>query len=103
MASAMRSPKDLIWAIRACLAEDFTQELGQFGWRADVPEESVLGGALQFQSSLLVKWIRRRDQNRFAESIDGKDAPAPARLPWESARDVDIHVVLFQRQITEPR
>src|SRR6266540_2295419 len=58
------------------LADDFFDDFEQFGGMHQVPNQSLLGGFLQFERGLLVEGIGRGNEYRFAHAVEEKHAPA---------------------------
>src|SRR5664280_1206130 len=95
-ASAMRSPNDLTLAM--ALTERGAEVGDQVGGRRQIPQQPVRGGFSQILHCLLIKRIGGCHQNGFAHPVERQHTPAAANFRRKAARQVNVHIVLFQRQ-----
>src|ERR1017187_10956330 len=96
IASAMRSPNDLTLAM--ALAERAAEVGDQVGGWRQIPQQPVRGGFSQILHCLLIKRIGGCHQNGFAHPVERQHAPAAASFRRKATRQVNVHIVLFQRQ-----
>src|SRR5438445_6151636 len=96
-ASAIRSPHAFTGGGMR-LPENLADVFDQFSRRDKIPQQPVGGGGRQFFCRLLIEWVGRGHENRFAHAIERQDAPALADGRGETPGQIHIHVVLIQWQ-----
>jgi len=79
-ASAIRSP-NVFTGGGMRLPENLADVFDQFSRRDKIPQQPVGGGGRQFFCRLLIEWVGRGHENRFAHAIERQDATSAGRRP----------------------